>query len=93
VQAETRFKEKVIKHLKEFEDLWFVKVQMVATRGIPDILICYKGFFIAAELKVGKNKLDSLQAYNLDKIRKAKGVAWTVYPENLKEFLNYLRNL
>jgi hypothetical protein len=92
-QPETRFKIKVQAELKKFPNLWFVKIQMVATRGIPDILICYKGLFIAAELKVGKNKLTELQQFTLDKITNAGGKSWTVTPTNLKDFLDYLKSL
>ena len=49
------------------------------TAGIPDIIVCYKGRFIALEAKVGKNKPTKLQAATIDLIRKAGGTAAVVY--------------
>lgn len=55
---------------------------MVATRGIPDLIICVNGKFVAWELKVKKNKATKLQEHNLNKIREAKGVALVITPDN-----------
>lgn len=62
-------------------NLWAVKVQQVAIRGTPDLLICYRGRFFAWELKVGKNQATGLQAFNLERIQDAGGVARVVTPE------------
>ena len=93
MQAETRFKEKVIKELKKIPLTWFVKIQMVATRGIPDLLICCNGVFVAWELKVKDNKADPLQAHVIEKIREASGLAYVVTPENLEDALDHLSRL
>ena len=45
------------------------------TAGIPDIIACYKGRFVALEAKAGKNKPTKLQAATIDKIRQAGGTA------------------
>jgi len=93
VQAETRFKERFLHKLKQIPKLWYVKVQMVATKGIPDVLICHKGLFIAVELKVGNNKATKLQQFTLDKIKEAGGNIWIVNEQNEKEFLTFLEAL
>ena len=80
-QGETKFKEKVLRKLKMVPNLWVVKVQQVAIRGTPDLLICYRGRFVAWELKVGKNQATGLQAFNLERIQDAGGVARVVTPE------------
>ena len=49
------------------------------TAGIPDIIVCYKGRFIALEAKVGRNTPTKLQAATIDKIRQAGGTAAVVY--------------
>ena len=36
--------------------------------GIPDIIACYKGRFIAIECKAGKGQVTALQKYNIDQI-------------------------
>ena len=49
------------------------------TAGIPDIIVCHKGRFIALEAKVGRNTPTKLQAATIDQIRKAGGTAVVVY--------------
>jgi hypothetical protein len=48
------------------------------------------GFFVAWELKVGKNPLTELQQYNLKRIREAGGIAREVTPDNLEEAMEEL---
>ena len=44
--------------------------------GVPDLLICYKGRFIALEVKKPTGGITSvLQDYNVDSIRLAGGIA------------------
>jgi len=92
-QPETLFKEKVLSKLRTIPNIYVLKVQMVATRGVPDILMCHRGQFIAWELKVGKNKPDQLQAFTLDRINKAGGMALVVTPENFAEEFRWLETL
>lgn len=73
--------------------IWVIKVQQVAKIGDPDILLCVCGFFVAWELKVGKNKATKLQAHKLDQIKKAGGIARVVTPDNLDECLKELECL
>lgn len=48
------------------------------TAGIPDIIVCHRGRFIALEAKVGKNQPTKLQAVTVEQIRKAGGTAAVV---------------
>ena len=84
-KPETRFQERVKRRLIKVPNLWLVKAQMVAIRGIPDILFCYRGNFFAWELKVGDNKASKLQAWRIQEIRKAGGHARVVTPENFEQ--------
>jgi len=43
--------------------------------GIPDLVCCYKGRFIAFELKVKNNTTTKIQDFKIDRIRKAGGIA------------------
>ena len=43
--------------------------------GIPDIVGCVNGFFLAVECKAGKGKTTALQDRELESIRHAGGVA------------------
>ena len=92
MQPETRFKQKVLARLKAIPDIYFIKIQQMALRGHPDILICYKGHFIAFELKIPPNKVKggSLQWLNIELIRKAGGIAKEVTPDNFEESLKEL---
>lgn len=46
---------------------------MFSKVGVSDLLVCYKGYFIALELKVGNYKPDPLQISYLQKVRDAGG--------------------
>ena len=48
------------------------------TAGIPDIIVCHRGHFIALEAKVGKNQPTKLQNVTIEQIRKAGGTAAVV---------------
>ena len=48
------------------------------TAGIPDIIVCHRGRFIALEAKVGKNQPTKLQTVTIEQIRKAGGTAAVV---------------
>ena len=47
--------------------------------GIPDIICCVNGFFLAIECKAGKGKPTALQDRELGRIRVAGGTAIVVY--------------
>ena len=48
------------------------------TAGIPDIIACLHGRFLAFEVKTETGKLSKLQAITIQRIREAKGKAFTV---------------
>lgn len=58
--------------------------------GIPDIIACYRGFFIAIECKAGKGKTTALQDREIESIRKAEGIALIIREDNMHELLNIL---
>lgn len=47
--------------------------------GIPDIIACVNGFFLAIECKAGKGTTTALQDRELENIRAAGGEAWIIY--------------
>lgn len=60
--------------------------------GIPDIIACYKGLFVAIECKAGKGKTTALQEREIEAIRRAKGLAFVVNEDNMhniKELLTW----
>ena len=48
------------------------------TAGLPDIICCYRGRFVAFEVKLPTGKLTKLQESTIAKIRVAKGEAHKV---------------
>ena len=60
--------------------------------GIPDIIACYNGLFLAIECKAGKGKTTALQEREINAIRAAKGLAFVINEENvdnIKELLQW----
>jgi Holliday junction resolvase len=51
--------------------------------GVPDIIICHRGLFVAVECKAGKGKTTALQERELAAIRKANGIAVVVNETNI----------
>ena len=49
------------------------------TAGIPDIIVCHRGKFIALEVKAKNRKPTLLQHLTINKIKKAGGTAAVVY--------------
>lgn len=61
--------------------------------GIPDLICCVNGFFLAVECKVGKGKTTALQDRELAAIRTAEGVALVVNEDNLDELEQIIEGL
>ncbi len=53
--------------------------------GIPDIIGCYNGRFIAIECKAGKGKTTALQERELQLIKDAGGFTFVAREDNLEE--------
>lgn len=53
--------------------------------GIPDIIVCCNGRFLAIECKAGDNKPTALQERNIQQIRDNGGIAIVVNEENLND--------
>lgn len=92
--AEKNFENKV-KDLLKKKGAYYVKYFGCGfTRaGVPDLLVCFKGKFIAIELKAERGETSELQDYNLEQIKKAGGYGFVLYPHDLPFFLNFLDNL
>lgn len=61
--------------------------------GVPDIVACVNGFFLAIECKAGTNKPTALQVREIEAIRKAGGVAVVVNAENWDMVRELIRKL
>jgi hypothetical protein len=61
--------------------------------GVPDILICCKGYFIGVEVKSSKGIPSAVQISNLKRIRSAGGYGILLYPKDWDYFRHFIENL
>ena len=61
------------------------------TAGLPDIICCINGRFVAFEVKTSSGKLTKLQDITIQKINAAKGEAYKV--TSLQEVREIIQNL
>ena len=93
-KEETLFKERITPKLKSLTNVWYFKSSERSIRGIPDIIMCLNGQFIAMELKKSASATTSkLQDYNLLRIRQCGGRAFLVYPENFDRIFIQLEQI
>jgi Holliday junction resolvase len=59
--------------------------------GVPDIIICHHGKFIAIECKAGKGVLTALQKNNIDRINSNGGLAIVINESNIEELETLIR--
>ena len=88
---ETIFKEKVLLDLKKL-DGFVIKTQERTVKGIPDLIGCFNGRFVAIELKTDKGEVTPIQEYRLKQILKAGGLAFSTSPSTWKMHLEVLTN-
>lgn len=84
---EKRF-ENEIKEYLESKGIWFVKffANRMTKKGIPDLLVCANGYFIAIEVKREDGKPSKLQIKKCKEIRMAGGFSFIVYPSGFNKF-------
>lgn len=86
--AEKNFETKIKKYL-ESQGCWYLKYWGGAAytkSGIPDLLVCCNGFFLAVEVKAPNGKPSELQKHNIRKINDACGFAIVLQPEQFDDF-------
>lgn len=86
---------KVKQYLKE-NGCWFIKYWGgggYTKSGIPDLLVCCNGIFVAVELKAPKGRPTELQMKKLHEIKGSGGLAILLYPKDLELFKNLIRAL
>lgn len=87
---EKAIENKIKQYLKTVEDLYFFKEHggLYGTAGVPDIICCYKGRFIALEVKAPDGKATALQDATIRRIIGAGGIARIVRSlEEVKEII------
>jgi hypothetical protein len=94
MKPESIFQKRVLRDLKQLPHSWILKTQEKTRRGVPDILMCLAGRFIAIELKASeKATVSPLQAYEIALIDHAGGQSYIAYPENWNFVLGEIKRI
>lgn len=85
--GEKNFENKIKKFLKD-RGCWYVKyfANRNTRAGVPDILACVNGRFVAIEVKAENGKPTELQKWNVEQIKKCGGLAVILYPQDWERF-------
>ncbi len=65
---ESALRNKTMAYLNNLKDAWFYKASDRYTSGVPDIIGCFRGRFVAIELKAKGGKVSGIQKYQHLKI-------------------------
>jgi Holliday junction resolvase len=91
---EKKVKDKVVKILKESNTYYFyASTHGFGRSGIPDLVCCVNGKFLAIEVKAGKNKPTALQEIELAAIQAQGGIAIVVNEDNVEAVRTIVRLL
>jgi Holliday junction resolvase len=89
---EAKVKAKLRKYLTQLGIYHFMpSANGFGRAGIPDIIGCYNGQFVAFECKAGKNTTTALQDREIAAIQLAKGWAFVINEENVDNIEALLR--
>ena len=91
---EKKVKDKCVKLLKAYDAYYFFPATHGYGRsGVPDIICCIAGKFVAIECKAGDNKPTALQEKEMADIRKQGGIAVVINESNLTLLERLLKKL
>ena len=91
---EKKVKDKCVKLLKAYDVYYFFPATHGYGRsGVPDIICCITGKFVAIECKAGDNKPTALQEKEMADIRKQGGITVVINESNLTLLENLLKKL
>jgi Holliday junction resolvase len=91
---EAKVKKKVVDVLKKNGAYYFFPATGGYGRsGVPDIVCCYRGVFVAIECKAGTNKPTALQQAEMAKIKQAQGFVLVVNEDNIDDVAILLRDI
>ena len=83
---EAKVKKKVVDVIKKNDAYYFFPATGGYGRsGVPDVVCCYRGYFVAIECKAGTNKPTPLQEAEMAKIRQAQGFTLVVNEDNIDD--------
>ena len=80
---EAKVKASVVKLLKKYAVYhFFPATHGFGRSGVPDIICCMNGLFVAIECKAGAGKTTALQDRELKRINDARGVTFVINEDN-----------
>jgi Holliday junction resolvase len=87
---EKHIQKKIVDWLR-IRGAYVVKVSIASRSGVPDLLVCYKGLFIAIEVKDEAGRTTPLQDYNIESIIVSGGMAFVAKSvEEVERAFNHL---
>ena len=83
---EKQFEDKIKQFLNKLPKTWYFKVWSgpYSKSGIPDIVACVNGQFVAIEVKAENGRASELQKRNIKLINDCNGVGLIVYPKDFE---------
>ena len=91
---EAKVKASVVKLLKQYEVYYFFPATHGFGRsGVPDIVCCMNGIFVAIECKAGNGKTTALQDRELKRIKENKGIAFVINEHNQQTLELFVKNI
>jgi Holliday junction resolvase len=98
IPLEKTVQKKLLKKLRELPQTYAFTKEAKSIRGIPDVIACVNGKFIAIEVKRSEKEASKntdrivLQKHNINKINKCGGYGFICYPENMEEILQFIKD-
>lgn len=91
---ERKVKDKVKKVLDKLGCYYFFPATGgFGSSGVPDIIICFKGHFVAIECKAWDNKPTALQDMNMKKIKDSGGDAIVINEINVADVEQWITGI
>lgn len=89
------FENEIKKFLQSLPNCWYFKVfgGGFQKAGIPDILACVNGVFVAIEVKAENGTPSALQKRNIRLINEAGGIGYILYPCDFEKFKTEIRRI
>lgn len=93
--AEKVFENEIKYFLGILPRTWFFKhwAGPYSKLGIPDIIACVNGHFVAIEVKASNGRASALQKRTISLIKGAKGMSYILYPKDFESFKKDMRKL
>lgn len=84
--SEKVFENKIKEFLKTLPNTWYFKYWAgpMSQAGIPDVIACVNGHFVAIEVKAPNGVVSALQERNIRLINKCNGNAYITYPKDFE---------